>query len=144
MTLLLYNKKLLLSFCKKNSLTNVRYIANDKKEKQIFSLPSIFIFPLVKSLKNLYIAPVPSSLVESLALLPPLMILRNSPNSRTPEPSSSTISTILFTCCLLSTSPRAIRGSSSSSAPILPMLWLSKELKYVLSCFSYSSEKSMQ
>jgi UDPglucose 6-dehydrogenase len=34
MTLLLYNKKLLLSFCKKNSLTNVRYIANDKKEKQ--------------------------------------------------------------------------------------------------------------
>ncbi len=34
MTLLLYNKKLLLSFCNENLLTNVRYIINEKKEKR--------------------------------------------------------------------------------------------------------------
>ena len=78
-------------------------------------------------------------------MLPPfLMMPRNSSNSITPDWSSSTRSTMFWICWRLSTRPRAMRGSSSSSTPILPEPSSSSESKYVLSYLSSSSSKSMQ
>lgn len=57
------------------------------------------------------------------------MIDKNSPNSISPDPSASTVSTIYYTYDLFSTKPRAINGSSNSSTPISPDLSSSNELK---------------
>ena len=93
-----------------------------KRLNGMFSFPSTFIFPEVRSLKNWYMAPVALllSFPSSFDLEPPLIIVKNSANSIISEPSSSTSCTIDWTCWRLSTRPRAIRGSSSSSTPMLP------------------------
>jgi hypothetical protein len=84
--------------------------------------------PDASSLKKLFILEVDSS--ESF-----LMMDRNSSNSIYPEPSSSTMSIISCTCCLVSASPRPIKGSSSSSIPIAPEPSESKDWKHSLRLF---------
>jgi hypothetical protein len=49
-----------------------------------------------------------------------LIIYKNSANSISPVPSSSTDDTILVTSFLLSAIPKDMSGSSSSSVPIAP------------------------
>ena len=84
---------------------------------------------------------------------PSRMICRNSSNSISCEPSSSTIWTIYYTCYLFSTRPSAIRGSSrsstpsaassSSSSPSLSSWTSANESKHFLNLMSYSSSKSI-
>lgn len=73
-----------------------------------------------------------------------LIILRNSPNSIFPDPSSSTKSIISCTSSLVSAKPKPMRGSSNCSTPIEPVPVSSSESKHSYNFWIYLQESECE